>query len=521
MRIRNLTCQLTAVLIVAAAPMMASAAVVKPSDLSSLLLWYRGDDLTATHADGDAVTSVTDASTNTNDASTPAGFSDPTFAVTDLPLIRFDAAVKDALAAQNTKGDTGPGDITILAVYKTDNTADGESRPTGFGGSSFTSSIRNHINLADDPSLRFDGAAITAGYSDPVPNSEYFIRAMTRSGNTFNEFYNKTQVLPNTTQTLSAIFDEYYLGDLHPDGQPGGDGAANHEIAEVIVYDRALSDTERSSVENYLQAKYFSTAYYRAEEGADGDPASSVLDHTVNTHNLSASSGNEPTFSTDTPNAVVPLTGSANNLSFDFERGSGQYLSIADTPDLSFGDASFTIEAYVKFESAPTNFGSNRQYLAWKKADTGVSDTQLDYGIVFAENGGYGATQNGELVFSQGDGSTLNNVASGLTLTDTADWHFVSVAFDADNDLVRFVLDDQIVTMANTFTATENNHPLLIGAHFSGSQTLTSFDGLIDELRITNEFLPTSSLLSIPTPAALPAGLALMGLITLRRRRHG
>lgn len=521
MRLRKQLSGLATACVITMAPVLASAAVVKPAELSDLLLWYRADDLTATTAAGGSVTSVTDASGNSNDAGTISGYTAASFDITDVPTISFDATLKDALGAIDTLGGSGVNDVTIITVYKSSNVSDSESRPMGFGGTGIDGgSSQQNINLANDPSLRFDGAAISGGYAQSITADTYLTRSVTRSGNTFTDYFNGTQV-KSANQSLSGpIVDEFYLGDLHADGNPGGGGASDHQVAEVIVYNRSLSNTERQSVENYLAAKYYSNAYYRFEEGADGAILSDfggALDHTVNLNN--GTGVNSVTFSADTANHAVPLTGSANNLSADFERGSNQRIVVADDPSTSFGDSSFTIESYVKFETLASGTGS-RQYLVWKKGTSAASDSQLDYGIVFAEQGGYNATSNGELVFVQGNGSSTHSVASGLVINDTADWHYVAVSFDAANNVVRFILDDQIVELPNTFTAAANGLDLVLGGHISGTGVWTRYDGLMDELRITGSYLELNSLLNIPTPAALPAGLILLGVIGVRRHRR-
>ena len=52
-----------------------------------------------------------------------------------------------------------------------------------------------------------------------------------------------------------ALGDNFYLGDV---GGAGGLSRQNVNmvIAEVAVYDRELSDSERQEVENYLLTKY-------------------------------------------------------------------------------------------------------------------------------------------------------------------------------------------------------------------------------------------------------------------------
>ncbi|QNN21065.1 LamG domain-containing protein [Planctomycetales bacterium ZRK34] len=268
-------------------------------------------------------------------------------------------------------------------------------------------------------------------------------------------------------------------------------------------------------------------AYYRFDNDGKtaGQTADTIVDETGanNGAALKGGVGTDPlsVYSSDVFGAEVPRTTEPNSLSLDFERGEFQYVQVADDASLDFGDSSFTIEAWVKLESLAGGAATN-QHLLWKKVASGVTDANLDYGVVIAAAGNYGASANGELMLNQGNGSSAKQVGSGLFLNDTSDWHYLSVAFDADNDLVRFVLDGQVSTVANTFTAAANAGELIIGGHFDGGGALNNrFDGLIDELRISNEFLPYDSLLSVPTPAALPAGLILLGVMQgVRRHRR-
>ena len=84
-------------------------------------------------------------------------------------------------------------------------------------------------------------------------------------------------------------------------------------------------------------------------------------------NNGTAQSGNGaalPTFSTSTPDTSDFILGAANTMSLDFEQDNQNYVEVADSRALDFGDNPFTIEASVKFESLPTgnNFTSTCQW---------------------------------------------------------------------------------------------------------------------------------------------------------------
>jgi hypothetical protein len=491
----------------------------------NLKLWYRADTLTAANTAGDAVSTWTDDSPNGADASTVTTIgsaADPTFALDDTPVVRFGASAHDLMRANNVLGDNDVQAGTLIAVYNTvDTTASG--RPMGFGSYGATGTTGTaHWNIAQDPSLRFDGTAIASGYEPgvPFPTGRLMVRTTTKGGTaheTFNEYFDGQHALVDVSASINPTIDEFYMGDLH-----SSYAQADIDVAEVIFYDRVLNPMERRGVEGYVQAKYFSNAYYRFEEGTTGSPVpaavGSVLDHTANANNGTAKSdngGSLPSYSTDVFGHTVPLTTSPNDLSLDFERDEANFLEVAHDPALSFGDSSFTLEAWVKLESLGAGSPGTRQYIFHKKGDGNLSDAHVEYGFYVDE----GKT----LKLIQGNGSTNSQVNSPFKINDTDRWHYVSAAFDAENDLLRIMLDDQIFTTAQTFTPVANTEPLIIGGHYnSGGVFDSTFDGLIDEMRITGAFLaPSDLLLAVPEPSGLLlALLGLMGLAGCRRSRR-
>ena len=82
-------------------------------------------------------------------------------------------------------------------------------------------------------------------------------------------------------------------------------------------------------------------------------------------------------------------------------------------------------------------------------------------------------------------------------------------------------MDDQADTQSFSAAGTANTGPLIIGAHFSGSGEVDSaFDGLIDELSITDGFLSETELqpllnIPAPLPALLHAPIVSNSLINL------
>ena len=252
----------------------------------------------------------------------------------------------------------------------------------------------------------------------------------------------------------------------------------------------------------------------------------SVLDETANDNDGTASgtSGATAVYTSDVFGSFVPLTGSPNGLALDFERDNKQILTVADDDSLDFGPTdAFTLEAWVKLEtlaSDVTESNYRRQYVMHKKSSAGLSDNAVNYALLAASEAGSG------LRLQLGNGTANTYVGSSLGITDY-DWHYISVAFDPVNDVVRFVLDDATQTINGiTFAPAANDGELTIGGHYPSSGTLEdwTFDGMIDEIRISSGFLAEDDLLvnAVPEPSswALTA-IGLLGLAAgaMQRRR--
>ncbi len=260
-----------------------------------------------------------------------------------------------------------------------------------------------------------------------------------------------------------------------------------------------------------------------------------LTDSSVYNHTATATNG--PGFSASVPVSPIPQTGDSNASSLQLTRSAQQYVTVAHDPSLSFGNSSFTIEAWVRLDTVAVQNIASRQYLVQKKATTGVSDLQADYGFLVQRGDNlfgagftkFGAPQNpNQLQFTWGDGSGstsgLISVASSFTITDNVNWHYVSVSFDAVNREVRFVLDSQVeyISVSSGLGHATNSGSVNIGAHFTGTGSIDSwFDGKIDELRISSGVVPMDTLLSapviIPPPEALPA-MTVLATALLRRR---
>ena len=229
-------------------------------------------------------------------------------------------------------------------------------------------------------------------------------------------------------------------------------------------------------------------------------------------------------FTSDVFGTPIPRTGSANtssldlNNSFSFSPPSPaaiDYLSVPHDTSLDIATGSFTIEAWVRLDESGSD--PARYYVAQQK--DGSSTDPFSSFIFMAKVGGVRSSGD-QSVMGLGlpDESSTNMIYSTLGFPGAVDndWHYISVAVDRPSGDVRFVLDDQVELLsgaASSLTGMNNGETLYIGAHSTGSGANHGFAGGIDELRISNTFLPESQLLVVPEPATI-AG-AVIGLFVL------
>jgi choline-sulfatase len=310
----------------------------------------------------------------------------------------------------------------------------------------------------------------------------------------------KYDVADNATQ-VTQLFDlqENPFELLPEHGVPNLALQPSHTLIRQELEERLMAE-RREFADPY--AFLGDRSLWRFEDGAPGEPATGLADrfpwgNDATAH--SANGGTPPLYSATVPAASEFVVGETNALSLDFERDHQNHLLVPDSRELSFGNAPFTIEAWVKLESLPAgNQISSRIPVVAKKA-IGAADSQLDYMFLAAAGDLGSASGYDKLALHLGSAV----VVSSFAIPDTG-WHHISVAFDPVADRVRFTLDDASEIIATTASGTLNSGPLVIGAHFDSAGTVTSsFDGLIDELSITNGFLALAELQplsAIPSP---------------------
>ena len=94
-----------------------------------------------------------------------------------------------------------------------------------------------------------------------LPNNTLAIgcaRYKANATNGMQAFVNQT-MFAQTTPTTTLPYEPLYIGQYNGNGL-GGTQFTNGDVAEIIIYNRAVNETERESITNYLMTKYGITA---------------------------------------------------------------------------------------------------------------------------------------------------------------------------------------------------------------------------------------------------------------------
>lgn len=180
----------------------------------------------------------------------------------NLAAVRFAGDANDLLATAPLNEGRGLSRLTIISVYAVTD-RDSLTRPLGFGSLAATqNNPGNHFNLASDPSIRKDNGQIGSGsYATSLPVNAPVIRSTRMGAGGIDEWFNAEgtaqKVLTNAGPSFVTSSDQFFLGDLRcgADPVPGFGPAistARSDLVEVIVYRKALSDSEISGLNDWL-----------------------------------------------------------------------------------------------------------------------------------------------------------------------------------------------------------------------------------------------------------------------------
>ena len=237
-----------------------------PSTISGLQLWLKADALGL--SDGADVVTWPDSSGNANDANavTPK----PIFkenVIGSMPGVLFDG-VDDYLEVA-ASGGMQSGNYTIFAVIKTGATVAGSVIAEDYnwsgaadGNVRYEMGYYFHQTTADDKfgigHFNSAGAGwLTAYKATNDGANEAHLYAGLYDGSKVLLYENGTEIASTSGTIATAGTRQFWIGRRHDDGIGGvAEPYFKGHILELIVFDNALSTTDRQAVESYLAAKY-------------------------------------------------------------------------------------------------------------------------------------------------------------------------------------------------------------------------------------------------------------------------
>jgi hypothetical protein len=199
-------------------------------------------------------------------------------------------------------------------------------------------------------------------------------------------------------------------------------------------------------------------------------------------------------------NTVTSGSGKVGN-SAHFAAANSEYLSITDNADVSTGDVSFTIAAWVRLDSKTTHriivgkdpSGSTREYLLFYN----VTADRFSFNV-------WNAAQ-----------TTISVNATTLGSPSVGTWYFIVAWFDNVEDKVKITATaasagsvgaTDASAASSGFIPLDWTNPFQIGA-FAGSSL--PFDGDIDEVLLTKRLLTSGEITALYNAgsACRPSGL--------------
>lgn len=227
----------------------------------NLAAWFKADAITGL-ADGASVSTWLDASGNSNNAVQTTTSQQPAYvtgAMSGMPVVRFNSANNTFLQFNRPVQD----DFTIIIVYQSIQSNQGAGTAF-YQGAGLVNGDQPYMQNDFGTALNANGqliggtgnpdASITSGsgYNDGKPHIVTFERI--QSTGTFTLYVDGTQVATGMAGTNSLTAP----ATLDLGAVPSGGGFLSGDIAEVKVFNTALSNSDRMGEEKSLKCKYFS-----------------------------------------------------------------------------------------------------------------------------------------------------------------------------------------------------------------------------------------------------------------------
>ena len=180
--------------------------------------------------------------------------------VNGKPAVRFTRTSKFVGQMLVGSQSLGAGPVTLIAVYAFATMPAGTADYGGSGIVNLGHAPGTTLEIAIDSKQGFAVYGPTFCYEPSAPALNQFrAQSVVYDKTGLQSFLNGVAVGPSKPQSPGVLGSEFVLAAHRYDygtSLAGWEYFANSDIAEVIVYKRALTPTERLAVEGYLKFKY-------------------------------------------------------------------------------------------------------------------------------------------------------------------------------------------------------------------------------------------------------------------------
>lgn len=415
----------------------AATATAAPNSLSGLALWLKADAITGL-ADGTTLTTWNDSSTNARNATVLAGT--PTFETSELngqPVVRFPANGESSLQFPSLNTirtvfwvvkETAPGTHFLLGDDNTYHFHRGATA-TIWDATYASTNVRNGTT-------KLNGAAVN-GSTTPLGNGWKLVSVVT-AGNC----------------EASRISRDRNIAGRSWDG----------DIAEIIIYDRALSANEEQLVGGYLSQKYALPASYSGAAPTYTVNGSTWTGGYTGVWHLNSTTVNDSTATPQNTTSNASLTSAGKVASALVHNGTSQHAIIPNATELNLSN-NYELSGWFKLSAADKPASGDYRSLFTKETDSGTRNWWLSI---------------------NSDGKFWWKSSAGIDVTSPTDladnqWHHFSAVHDGAT--ARLYLDGAEVATGPA----PASEALTTWAVRLGSQNSTRwFKGTLDEFRVSN-----------------------------------
>lgn len=232
-----------------------------PPITSGLRLWLRADDLAATYNDDDRIESWFDAYLGTIEF-TSTGLNRPTFKENILnghAVARFSSTTQseEVSVAPNPLADMSGGTAcTIFIVTRLDAEQSGVTWIYSWDSPASGMRVSKFLSTDHKTYIQFKSNSQGFAYGGPRLDDDIPHLLVCHFDGSVPEAGIFIDGGENEVETFDPVTQMFWESDFLVIGSGAASNAVNGDIAEIMIYERTMSRTERKSIELYLQTKY-------------------------------------------------------------------------------------------------------------------------------------------------------------------------------------------------------------------------------------------------------------------------